>query len=84
MRRRVEKRRADLTRIREVLKASRERVKQLREAAASAAAGETEMKRISDPGEVKEAKVKRVKIETSAGEDGRNDSRGAKEDMEVD
>lgn len=71
-------------RIREVLKGSRERVKQLREAAAAAATGETEMKRISDPGEAKGAKVKRVKIETAAGLDDTNGVGEARQDMEVD
>jgi hypothetical protein len=84
MRRRVEKRRADVKRIKDVLKGSRERVKQLREAAASVAAGETEMKRISDPAEVREAKVKRVKIEAAAVSEGTNGVREAKQDMEVD
>lgn len=84
MRRRVEKRKADVTRIREVLKGSREKVKQLREAAALAAAGETEVKRTSQPAGSREAKVKRVKIETAAGSEGTNGIRETKQDMEVD
>jgi anti-sigma-K factor RskA len=84
MRRRVEKRRVDVMQIRQVLKGSRERVKQLRDAAAAAAAGKQEMKRISDPAVVKEAKVKRVKIETAAESEGTNGVREARQDMEVD